>query len=659
MSTTSIRTSSDASEGQSHVQGSDAAQSEVDAKPVVDSIDSASVQRIVSAGASSASAARAEAGSRLVQFEAVDPRPPLQVAWRRSSQTLRVAILGWARMSSQGREGSGYNLSKSELARGLVLSGHSVFYLASGMTNRLKGLKVGPAFIEERERWGPHGAIACYELRNSPNVAPAAFNFRNMATEIDDPGSAKLIVDWLKSIQAQVVHVHSLEGYPLNVIPAIEQAGIPVVVTPHNYWYLCPQVDLLHHEREVCLDYDGGRRCEGCLPGRDVAKLRTTRAWGQTLERRLGLYPADVVRKAVYGAKPFVKALLKGQWSRKYVEPKLNPDVWSDPELALGFESVRRESTRDTTSYLAVPIEQTEQPRDYARAEWDTNERVLQNGLSRVGQGNSGKHRVSLNVYGQRRDAGVAALSAASLVTPPSDYLRKVHVAMGVPEERTRWVRLGQPHFDQINRRVRRSPFYDVRPWDPAAARQPLRFAFFGTTRPNKGLEVLTRAIPLLRPEVRQRCQFVIRAQGHDIGFRKRLAAYPEVSVWCGYDLHQLNASVGEYDVGILSHIWLENSPLVLLENLHAGKMVICSRLGGPVDWVRDPKEFPESHNGLLFAGGNEVQLAACITRLVVGEVAIPSPREIHERTTLVSYPAHVHQIESIYHEVLTRKQRC
>src|SRR5204863_3240 len=131
----------------------------------------------------------------------------------------RIAIIGWARLSSQAREGSGYNLNASELARGLVLGGHTVRYLAGGMTNRLGFLGVGPPHIAKRETWG---GIDCYELRNSPNVAPSAMNFRNTRTEIAEPRSSRLVVDWLRSVRAQVVHVHSSEGYALDLIPAIE-----------------------------------------------------------------------------------------------------------------------------------------------------------------------------------------------------------------------------------------------------------------------------------------------------------------------------------------------------------------------------------------------------------------------------------------------------
>jgi glycosyltransferase involved in cell wall biosynthesis len=118
-----------------------------------------------------------------------------------------------------------------------------------------------------------------------------------------------------------------------------------------------------------------------------------------------------------------------------------------------------------------------------------------------------------------------------------------------------------------------------------------------------------------------------------------------------GYDLHHLAASGGEYDVGIMCHIWFENSPLVLLEHLHAGKFVVSTRLGGPVEWIR-PNE-----NGLFYPAGNPEELADCLRRLVVGEVPIPSPREIHAASALRSYAEYVAEVEGIYAELLSAEK--
>ncbi len=568
------------------------------------------------------------------------PAPP---GWPVTNRPLNVAILGWARLSAQQWEGSGYNWSASELARGLVMSGHRVTYLQSGMNYRLTG---GPRVVY-REAWG---GVECFDLVNSPNLSPASSNFQNMQVEMGGgaaPEQARIVLGWLDRIGAQVVHIHSLEGYGLDLIAAIKKSGRGVVVTPHNYWYVCPQVDLLHQETRVCMDYDGGKRCVGCLPSVAPGKMKRKRRVGQTLERIFGLYTADIVRKAIYGVKPAAKSVLKGKLPKPEAPPKLNPDWLVDPELAHGFaytaplpqHPAHAEGPAASGEIVHhVTFKDKDKPKPFDAAAPDANDAII---------ANRDKHLVVLNEYGQRRQAGVAALNHADFVIPPSDFLRRLHVSMGVEEARTRWVRLGQPHFDQINRRARRSPFYDARPWDPMTATRPLRFAFFGTTRSNKGVEVLASAIPLLSRDVRRMCHVTIRAHGFELPLRKRLARFPEVTVYGGYDLFQLIGAAGEYDVGLLPHIWLENSPLVMLEHLHAGKFMIASRLGGPPDWIN------EGMNGMLFTAGRPDELAACITKLVTGDVAIPSPREVHEASMLWSYPDHVREVEGIYREAL------
>jgi glycosyltransferase involved in cell wall biosynthesis len=353
---------------------------------------------------------------------------------------------------------------------------------------------------------------------------------------------------------------------------------------------------------------------------------------GQSLERLTGIEVAGAFRR--------VGSAGLDRW--KQVTGSMEPDPppnakLPDPEVAAGLEPrsefddglVRHGLARERTDNFRKPV---------GRVALDANETFL-----------SGTHHLTvLNDYGRRRIAGVEALAKASVVTPPSDYVRRVYLKMGLPEERTRVVRLGQPHFDQIHRRARRSPFYDQRPWDARTATRPLRLAFLGAMRPSKGIDVLAEAIGLLPTAARQRCQFHFRAQGFDWPLRKKLSIYPEVAFGGGYDVLQLLGETGEYDVGILPHVWMENSPLVLLEHLHAGKFVISSRLGGIVEWISEPR------NGMVFAGGHAEELAACIEKLVAGRITIPSAKEVHEATPLLrSYPDHVGEVESIYRGLL------
>lgn len=554
--------------------------------------------------------------------------------WPRTERPIRVAILGWARLSAQAREGSGYNLNASELATGLALSGHTVSYLRSGM--HYSALRRG-VFIRETEVWRE---IRCFTLFNSRNLSPAATNFRNPEQECGSERDNRAVLAWLREVRAEVVHVHSLEGFALDLIGAIRDAGLPVVVTTHNYHYACPQVDLLHAEKHCCLNYDGGRRCVGCLSAPEPGKARRNRAIMQDVERAVGAELTLALRNT---AKLAAKRV-RGQKPREALPEDL---IKPDPETAVGFDAGGEDHPGTVQFGLAVaPKDKIE---DLGQAPADANEQFITSPEI---------HLRVVNEYGRRRRAGVEALNRASLVTPPSAFMCRAYEAMGVDPARLRHVRLGQPHFDQINRRAQRSPFYGVRPWDPSTARRPLRVAFWGTTRNNKGLGVLARAIPLLEREVRQRCQFLIHAGGVDWGYRKMLSPYPEVSFLGGYDTVQLLAGGGEYDVAVLPHIWFENSPLVMLEHLHAGKFIISSRLGGPVDWICEPGS-PESEangglgNGLLFPAGDHAALADAVTRVARGEVVLPSPREVHAASTLWSYPDHVAEVESIYREVL------
>ena len=146
-----------------------------------------------------------------------------------SDDRIRIALLGWAQLSLQERQGTGYNLYASELASGLAERGHAVFYLRSGLDYALgRGIHIAPFEI-----WR---GVHCSHLFNSPNLSPAAENFRNMPAEMRCPELVERVLRWLDDVRADLVHVHSLEGFSLDLPAAIRASGRPLVVTPHNYW---------------------------------------------------------------------------------------------------------------------------------------------------------------------------------------------------------------------------------------------------------------------------------------------------------------------------------------------------------------------------------------------------------------------------------------
>jgi glycosyltransferase involved in cell wall biosynthesis len=517
--------------------------------------------------------------------------------WPRAERALNVAVLGWACLSLQAREGSGYNLNVSELCAGLAAAGHRVHYLRSGIDYSLRpGM-----WINAREVWR---GVACFDFVNSPNLATANCNFQNPRGQVRSTAQTAIVLEWLRAVRADVLHVHSLEGFGFDLIAAVKAAGIPVVVTPHNYYWLCPQVDLLHKERQVCEDYEGGKRCVGCLTQPQYAEELRSRRIRQTGRHLLGDGTA---------------------WKFGQVMGQLARHVRT---LGNGREMPIVDAGPATNGAVLPPPKVVPSPADQ-------NERLLA----------AQNHMVVLNEYGERRAAAVAALNQADAVLAPSKFLMQVHEAMGVRREKLRHVQLGQPHFDALREVAKASPFYGASAWCAEIATHPLRFAYFGSTRYNKGLETMARAVLELPPDVRERSHFVIRAAGDVSEFKTMLHGQP-VSWLGGYEVEELPATLAEFDVGILPTVGLENSPFVLLEHLHGGKFVIASRLGGPTDWIVEGK------NGLMFAAGDVGALAGAISRVVRGGVAVPSQRAVHEASVLQSYEGHVREVMGAYDEV-------
>ncbi len=509
----------------------------------------------------------------------------------------RIAVLGWARLAAQGREGSGLNLCVSELCSELASRGHRVMYLRSGMDYSLRpGMR-----IILKDVWR---GVACFDLFNSPNLAPGNFNFNNPAEQAASPAHTALVIDWLRAVRADLVHVQSFEGFGFDLVAAVRKAGFPVAVTPHNYYGLCPQVDLLARERGVCESSDGGRACVGCIArAPDPASYRWWRRRFQTAERWFGPNTLGLAKDRLLIAKDTLRARF-ASGPGPYVYPDAEPS--SAPLEVLS---------------VAAP---------------DVNERATARRALTV-----------LNDYGRRQGAGIAALNDASVILCPSRFLQRVHEAHGVAADLMRHVPLGQPHFDLLYQQAAASAGYASTPWRHEDAR-PLRLAYFGNCYPNKGLATLVEAVLAMPTSLAARVHVSIRASGDDRPFRARLAGCTHASMLGRYTISDLPALMRTFDVCIFPNMGLENSPLVVLEALHAGKFVIASNLGGPTDWIEPPR------NGLLFRPGDGAEMIARVEDLVCGRVAIPAPADIHRASRLRTFAQYVDDVEWIHESLLS-----
>ncbi|QQS09257.1 MAG: glycosyltransferase [Phycisphaerales bacterium] len=545
------------------------------------------------------------------EHEAVSRRSTSNTA-KSPAPPLRIAMLGWARLALQEREGSGYNLYVSELARELAQRGHLVAFLRSGIDYSLLPV----TRIQPTEIWR---GVACFSILNSPILSTGNEHFASPETQISSPRLTALVLDFLSTFRPHVVHVHALEGFPFDLIPAIKASGTRVVFTPHNYFLLCPQVDMLHQVRKVCDDFEGGQRCETCMPQRPVSREILARKARLTARRWLG----PSIGQAAKSAKAALRRRLRAA------------DAWPNDPIP-----IREHAGESFTPHTSISQTRPPLPHVLTPPNPNVHERLLDGTI---------QLRV-LNRYGTRRRAAIDALNAADAILCPGDFLRKVHVAAGADPAKTRHLPIGQPHFDLARRHTLDPDRDNLARWTPYSP-SPLRLAFFGSTYPHKGLATLIAAIERLDPSVLSRLTLDVHAMGDDAPFRRRLAAHAHAATAVrflgAYDITSLIATLRAIDACIFPNGALENSPFVVLESIAAGRFVIASRLGASRDLLKS------SESGLLVNPADPDDLAIAITSIIQGHLTLPSPHQIRESLSIPTHTEHVTAIERIYASLL------
>jgi len=110
-------------------------------------------------------------------------------------------------------------------------------------------------------RWERKGRVVRVDLVNSPNVPCTS---GDPETQTEHPLVEQLTAQVLEKVQPDLVSIGELSGHTLSVLELLYFREIPTVVTFHNYWPLCPQLNLLDASGRQCEDFEAGARCCRC-----------------------------------------------------------------------------------------------------------------------------------------------------------------------------------------------------------------------------------------------------------------------------------------------------------------------------------------------------------------------------------------------------------
>lgn len=431
---------------------------------------------------------------------------------------MRILYYNWVDYQDRQGRGGGVSIYLKALMDGLgAENAIEPVFLASGLAHDLR-----PAV----PRWQPMPGkerAERYEIVNARPIAPAHAQFASPEQIAHAPTEAAFFDFVARTGPYDVIHFHNLEGLPASVLTLKERwPQTRVVLSLHNYYPFCPQVNLWQNEARHCDDFLEGSACANCLPLRaNPGAVRLSYALERRLAR-LGMGPGTV-----FFDRGFRPALRQG---------------WAGLKRLLGRH-------RDNGAPpAATPVPAPGTPTPLAQA------------------------------LGERRGRMSALINHhCDAVLCVSNRVQQLAAAHGIREDLLHTSYIGTHQAEKWHQTAPRPAFL--------AADGTLRLAYLGYMRADKGFFFLLDALEALPSAMARRLHLTVAARRGDgtamarlEALQPRLASLRHLD---GYSHSGLDALLGDIDLGLVPVLWEDNLPQVAIE-MHARHIpLLCSDRGG------------------------------------------------------------------------------
>ena len=273
----------------------------------------------------------------------------VQYGWRGISTTgseealmdaaRRILFYNWVAFDDDEKRGGGVSIYQRNLTEALVQAGWQVDFFSSGLAFDMESDT--PRFERTDNVFDP--ACRSFQMVNSPILSPghSAFGQNDRLFETG-PAFDAFLTFLHENGPYDIVHFNNIEGIPFSFLDL--KAHVPdtlIVLSHHNYFAICPQVNLWHREENLCTDYNHGKDCTHCLIHRQPRAEVLASQQLSTLIKRAGLTATSKVFTQTF-AKPHFVDLFQNLARRTRTEFLQEDDPASDEAAENGFARRRR-----------------------------------------------------------------------------------------------------------------------------------------------------------------------------------------------------------------------------------------------------------------------------------------------------------------------------
>lgn len=444
---------------------------------------------------------------------------------------MKILFYNWVDYLDDENRGGGVSVYQKNLIQALDgETGTTCLFLSSGISYDM--FPSAPRW--ERVKHGPNkNRRRRFEIVNSEVLSPAHHAFGNKS-QTDAPDTAAVLFDFIRTHGPfDVVHFNNLEGLPASVLSLKEHwPETRVILSLHNYYPVCPQVNLWHQERENCLNFKDGRNCQHCLPHQhDENIVRLANAVAFNLKKN-GIRPGTRLFDRGFGPGMRVARRLVRLYQRRFAGNK-RPQAGA----ATSTKLLRKVETR------------------YFK-------------------------------YARRRAEFVELINThCDTVLCVSERVGVVAAKFGIARGLIRTSYIGTRHAEKF---AQTSPAASLVKPDGT-----LSLAYLGYMRRDKGFFFLLDALEKLPLKTARRLRVIIASRLIDQPTMERITALTSrlasVEFADGYAHDQLDELLEEADIGVIPVLWEDNLPQVAIE-MHARHIpLLTSDLGGAQELGRCP----------------------------------------------------------------------
>jgi glycosyltransferase involved in cell wall biosynthesis len=101
----------------------------------------------------------------------------------------------------------------------------------------------------------------CFELINGKSIYK---NYNNLSNDYSN-WLDKIFIRFIKERKIDVIHINEFFGFSTNIFDFIKDEKIKLVITVHEYWWLCPHRVMVDFNNKICAGPNDIKKCSFCV----------------------------------------------------------------------------------------------------------------------------------------------------------------------------------------------------------------------------------------------------------------------------------------------------------------------------------------------------------------------------------------------------------